>query len=96
MDASGRAITPEELAGFASCLAQIANVKVVLQGPAGPVELDRGAFRDALMGGDPALAGLVLQWLDAARAMREHIERYRAADVLPAEPFRLGISGHVM
>ena len=90
------ALTSEELAGFASCLAQIANVKVVLQGPSGPVELGRDDFARALVGADPVLAGLAMRWLDAARAMREHIERFHQEGLLPAEPFRLGISGHVM
>lgn len=96
MDASGRPFTPEELVGFASCLAQIANVKVVLQAPGGPVDLAREDFLRSLIHADPSLAALVMRWWDAAQAMREHIERYHAGELAPAEPFRLGTSGHVM
>ncbi len=85
-------LTSEEFAGLASCLAQIANVKVSL----GAAELSREEFIQMMIVADPMLAALVHRWLDASRAMREHIEQFHFEGLLSAEPFRLGISGHVM
>ena len=87
-------LTQEEFVGFASCLAQLAHVQAVFQAPSGPVSLTREEFLRALLSSDPTLAALAGRWWDAAHALRAYVND-NIDGTVEAQPFRLGISGHV-
>lgn len=88
-------LSRDEFIGLVSCLAQLTHLQLVVQGPAGATNLNPQQFVAVLANNDIVTSELVARWLASSRELREHVISL-GEGLLPAEPLRVGICGHVM